>query len=296
MPLSADERAILELLLVRKREYGQIDAVLGAEPGAARARAHAAIERLGGAGLDPAVCDYLLGRADAAEAAKARGALRADPAANALARRVTGALAAELGPDASPPAVPPARHSRTGALIGIALAVLALGAVVLALTGAFSDEKEEPQPVAEEGPAAVAAPEPIRLELEPVGDAGGIGTALIGVTEAREPFLELDLSGLEPAPEGSLHLLWVDVAKDRGLPLPPAIPVGGDGTFRERYVLPVELAQIVDLGRSLEIVLGTAADLREITSEISNPEAEVGLNQLPERPGPAILSGRIPRA
>ena len=86
------------------------------------------------------------------------------------------------------------------------------------------------------------------------------------------------------------------MAKGRGLPLPPAIPVGADGSFRERFVLPVELAQVVDVGRSLEIVLGTAQDLREITREVSNPESDVGPGQLPERPGPPLLSGRIPRA
>ena len=310
MTLSAGERAILELLLVRDFDYDAIGGVLGAEAAEARTRAHAALATLAGSDLGPAVADYLLGRADAGEQESAKLRLVADAETNSLARRTAEALEAEFGADAvrapiPTPAGPAGRTPvgtadvprRTGVILAAALAALAVVAVVLAVTGAFSDDEADAPPT--ESAATTDSPtvaEPIRIELEPVGGGDARGSALIGLTDDGEPFLELDLQRLEPAPKGTLHLLWVDVEKGKGLPLPPAIPVGSDGAFRERFELPLELARIVDLGRSLEIVRSTAADLREITREISNPGARTGPDQLPDRPGRAILSGRIPRA
>jgi hypothetical protein len=66
MPLSADQKAMLQLLLERGQTYDDLASILGVEPDEVRARARAALTEL--AGTDPdrhvALTDYLLGQAD----------------------------------------------------------------------------------------------------------------------------------------------------------------------------------------------------------------------------------------
>ncbi len=66
MPLSADQQAMLQLMLERGQSYGDIGSLLGIEEAEVRARARAALTELSGTDPDRHVglTDFLLGQAD----------------------------------------------------------------------------------------------------------------------------------------------------------------------------------------------------------------------------------------
>ena len=81
MPLSADQTAMLQLLLERGQSYEDLASILGVEPDEVRARARAALKELAGADPDRnvALTDYLLGQADPIDRADAVRHLKDDP-------------------------------------------------------------------------------------------------------------------------------------------------------------------------------------------------------------------------
>src|SRR3954469_12924897 len=66
MPLTADQQAMLQLLLERGQSYADLASLLGVDEAGVRTRARAALTEL--AGVDPdrnvGLTDYLLGQAD----------------------------------------------------------------------------------------------------------------------------------------------------------------------------------------------------------------------------------------
>src|ERR671937_260498 len=107
MPLSADQRALLGLLLERDQSYADISGLLGISRDEVRFRARAALAALGVEDPDRNVglTDYLLGQADPIGRADAVRHLREDPADRALAERVLASLV-ELAPGAELPRLP----------------------------------------------------------------------------------------------------------------------------------------------------------------------------------------------
>jgi hypothetical protein len=101
MALSADQRAMLGLLLERGQSYADISGLLGIGEDEVRSRARAALGEIGGEDPDRNVglTDYLLGQADPIGRADAVRHLRDDPADHALAERILSGLA-ELAPGA----------------------------------------------------------------------------------------------------------------------------------------------------------------------------------------------------
>jgi hypothetical protein len=95
--LPGDQRAVLQLVLGQRRDYGEIAALLSIGPEQVRDRAHAALDALGppttvsdaGRGR---IADYLLGQLPPAGAAAVRAELAASPAQRAWARVVSAEL------------------------------------------------------------------------------------------------------------------------------------------------------------------------------------------------------------
>lgn len=81
MPLSADQKAMLQLLLERGQSYEDLASILGGDAADVRTRARAALTELGGADPDRnvALTDYLLGQADPIDRADAVRHLKDDP-------------------------------------------------------------------------------------------------------------------------------------------------------------------------------------------------------------------------
>ncbi|MGZ6299297.1 MAG: hypothetical protein ACXWMN_02240 [Candidatus Limnocylindria bacterium] len=116
MPVTDEQRAMLQLLLEGGQGYDDIGSLLGIAPDEVRSRARTALTEIGGADPDSQVglSDYLLGQADPIGRADAVRHLQSDPDANALAQRLVQNLRL-LAPRATLPEVPEPRGGRRAA-------------------------------------------------------------------------------------------------------------------------------------------------------------------------------------
>jgi anti-sigma factor RsiW len=107
MPLTADQKAMLQLLLERGQSYEDLASILSVEPDEVRARARAALKELAGADPDRnvALTDYLLGQADPIDRADAVRHLKDDPEDLELVRELAQKLRL-LAPEAELPRLP----------------------------------------------------------------------------------------------------------------------------------------------------------------------------------------------
>src|ERR671910_2050343 len=107
MALTAEQRAMLQLILERGQSYADIAGVLGVGVEEVRSRARGALRDLSGTDPDAQVglTDYLLGQADPIGRADAVRHLQSDPEANALAGRLVAQLRL-LAPKAELPEIP----------------------------------------------------------------------------------------------------------------------------------------------------------------------------------------------
>ena len=107
MPLSADQKAMLQLLLERGQSYDDLASILGVGSDEVRSRARTALKEL--AGTDPdrhvALTDYLLGQADPIDRADAVRHLKDDPEDLALVAELAQKLRL-VAPEAELPRLP----------------------------------------------------------------------------------------------------------------------------------------------------------------------------------------------
>ncbi|HYH62328.1 MAG TPA: hypothetical protein VD766_10725 [Solirubrobacterales bacterium] len=182
MTISADQSAVLEMLLTGGQSYEDLDDLFGVSEGDTRDRARGGLEQMGGADPDRNVglTDYLLGQADPIGRADAVRHLRQDAADRELAEKILSELetlfpAAELpklpqapagsrfgGRASATPAQPageprasgggPSRLSgrQTRMIAGMGAAAVILIAVVLAVAGVFSGDEEGSTPNGDE--------------------------------------------------------------------------------------------------------------------------------------------------
>jgi hypothetical protein len=113
VPVTDEQRAMLQLLLEGGQGYDDIGSLLGIAPDEVRSRARSALTEIGGADPDAQVglSDYLLGQADPIGRADAVRHLQNDPEANALAQRLVQNLRL-LAPRADLPEIPEPRGGR----------------------------------------------------------------------------------------------------------------------------------------------------------------------------------------
>ncbi|MDQ3572432.1 MAG: hypothetical protein M3383_06175 [Actinomycetota bacterium] len=293
--LSAEQRAILELLLERGLDYGAIADVTGIGAGQVRERARGGLGAFGGREPDQGLADFLLGCAEPA-GSEIKARLVSRPADNALAHEIAAGLRAEF-PRAELPELPPAAQGRKrvpiGVLAGAGGALLVLLAALI-FAGVFDGETDEPVTVVED-PADPG--EPVTVALAPLGEGGASGTAQIGLDADSRPYLDLELVGLPPAPAGQIYMLWVDNGLGEGVPLPSPLRISSDGSFRQTFRLAPELIPILDLGKNLELITVGSGRLRQLSDQVTKAgrgnEPAVA-DDLPERPGGVVLTGAIP--
>lgn len=309
MALTPEQRALLELVLSRGLSYEEIGDLTGAGPEDARARTRGALVALGDGDPGDVVGAFLVGQASEEQRSLAVEILEHDPGANGLARRIRAGLVLAVH-GAAPPEVPTLyvsddggeadaenRPTRGRLAIAVALGAVCLSAGVLAITGAFSD-REGPIGTPATNQPDDADQDVARIALRGADGSDARGSVAIGVGTDNVPYLDLDLTGLEPGSARQLHLLWVDFEGGRGLPLPDPIVVAGDGSLQERLVLPLELAEILEVGRTLEVVLTDRDALERVSRAVTRAgkqsrQGELDPSSLPRRPGVALLRGRI---
>lgn len=147
MPITDEQRAMLQLLLEGGQGYDDIGSLLGIAPDEVRGRARAALRDMGGSDPDAQVSlsDYLLGQADPIGRADAVRHLQGDPDANALAGRLVSQLRL-LAPKADLPEIPAPRGRRRAA------PGPAEPAITAAAAGAPEAQAPPPHPPAVRGP------------------------------------------------------------------------------------------------------------------------------------------------
>jgi len=116
--LAGDHRAVLQLVLARRRGYEEIAGMLSIGPDAVRERALGALDALGPPTDVPAderqlICDYLLGQLPSGQEGSAQELLAGSPAARAWAVALTPALE-PVSVDPLP-RIPPAAPSQVAA-------------------------------------------------------------------------------------------------------------------------------------------------------------------------------------
>ena len=101
MPLSADQTAMLELLLDGGQDYEELADLFGLDQSEVRDRARAALAEIGGSDPDrnAPLSDYLLGKADPIDRADAVRRLKEDPDDHALAAAHPGRPGRDLSRD-----------------------------------------------------------------------------------------------------------------------------------------------------------------------------------------------------
>lgn len=187
MSMTADQSAVLEMLLTGGQSYDDLDGLFGLDEGESRGRARAALQELGGADPDRNVglTDYVLGQADPIGRADVVRHLRQDAADRELAEKIVAQLGtkfpgaelpkppqAQAGSrfggrvkaSAKQPAGPPKpskgprtslsqKQTRMFAAMGAGAVVLI--AVVLAVAGVFSgDDGDSTTPLPDSGETA----------------------------------------------------------------------------------------------------------------------------------------------
>ncbi|MGH2988266.1 MAG: hypothetical protein ACRDMA_00160 [Solirubrobacterales bacterium] len=327
MALTAEQQAMLQLVLERGQSYGDIAGVLGVGVDEVRTRARAALTELGGSDPDADVglTDYLLGQADPIGRADAVRHLQGDPDARRIASELVERLR-EIAPDAELPELPAPRERRAvlgrrrapaspapreredvpaaagrgrfrdtlsrrqqQVIVGLGAAAVLVLMGVLALAGAFGGGGEDSEP-ATETQATTAAEEDVlaSVRLQPQGGGDGGGEASFGLATGDQPYVDLELSGLSAPDENQSYVVWLLLTEEQGYPLSP-LEVGSDGTFSDRFPIPQFAIPIASRARFVDI------SLSENRSLLGNLERAVR-DQKPilGYQGESVLRGEIP--
>jgi len=323
MAMTPDQRATLQLLLERGQTYSDLATLLAVDEAEVRDRARAALTELGGADPDRNVglTDYLLGQADPIGRADASRHLRDDPGDHALATALSQRLR-ETFPDAELPRLPgeprqrrrprakaaegeeprgsergPAglTPSQTRLVVVLGSAAVLLIAVVLAVTGAFGGgDDDESSAAGEETTTAAAAPADEqaieRVALRPTSGGNASGEALFGLATGDQPFVEVAIDGLDPAPQGEQYVIWLMLTRTQGYPLSP-IDVDQQGSYSNRFSIPSAVLPVVARVRFVDVSIAPAKEIRQVVRGALEDSSLVL-----DKPGRSVLRGTISRA
>jgi hypothetical protein len=323
MSVTPDQHATLQLLLVRGRSYADLAGALGIDEAEVRARARAALTELAGADPDRNVglTDYMLGQADPIGRADASRHLRDDPTDHALAtrlseqlrelfpeaelprlpgeprparRRRAAARAADGEPDAERPRGPGLTTSQTRLLVGLGSAAVLLVVIVLAITGVFGGDDEGSETAAADSTTTAAdtsGDEEIqRVALRPSAGGDASGEALFGLATGDQPFVDVSIEGLDPAPSGQQYVLWLMLTGEQGYPLSP-IDVDQQGAYSNRFPIPSAVLPVVARVRFVDVSIAPAREIRNVVQDALQSSSLVV-----DKPGRSVLRGTIPRS
>ncbi len=274
--------------------------------------------------------DYLLGQADPIGRADVVRHLRKDAADHALATTISEQLAelapgADLpklphapgggsflsrGAEAAPADAPERRSPLAGIpqdrgrlYAGLGATAVILIAVVLAVTGVFSGDDEPAAADTTSADSTGGTDDPAegigeipdgeelsRVPLEAPGGGDAKGAAIVGLSTGDQPYLDLIIQNLSPAPQGDAYVVWFMFDKRTGYPLSPIFP-DNKGEFNDRFAIPSAVTSLIARARSIEVSVSNARQtLVEIQRAANQETFQI------QRPGRTVLSGQIPRA
>jgi hypothetical protein len=312
--LTPDQQATLQLLLERGQSYSDLATVLGIDEAEVRARARSALTELGGSDPDRNVglTDYLLGQADPIGRADASRHLRADPSDHALATMLVEQLT-DMYPDAQLPRLPgeprPSRRrpkaegeqrtlpgaslnpSQVRVILITGCAAILLLAAVLGIAGAFGGGDD-----GDSGSASAPTPattsdsgeEISRVPLRAIDGGNASGEAVFGLATGDQPYVDVSIRGLDPAPQDRTYVVWLILQDSKGYPLAP-ITVSQDGTFQDRFPIPSAVLPVVARVHFVDVSIAPVKAIRQLVRDaIKNTSLVL------DEPGDVVLRGRVP--
>ncbi len=324
MAITPDQQATLQLLLERGQKYADLAKLLSQDEPEVRARARAALTELGGSDPDRNVglTDYLLGQADPIGRADASRHLREDPADRQLATELCETLRA-MYPAAELPRLPGEPRSRRFAgrkraaasadgeaatarrspLAGLSdsqsrtiviasIAGVLVLVVVLAIAGVFGGDGGDETAAADSTASTTAGTDQQiqTVALKPVSGGNAKGEATFGLATGDQPFVDISIQGLDPAPNDQTYVVWLMLTDTQGYPLSP-ITVSDNGGFQNRFPIPSAVLPLVARVQSVDVSIAPVDTIRQIVSDaIKNTSLVI------EEPGDVVLRGEIPKA
>lgn len=286
MPLSDDQRAMLQLMLQRGQSYEDIGSLLGLEVEEVRSRAREALREIGGddPDRDVSLTDYLLGQADPIGRADAARQLQADAETRELAESLVTQLRV-LAPGAELPEIPAAGAGPKPRAAAAKPAKAAAGA------------EKAPTPAAPSGPPADATP--ARRPLSSVASdlsrrqrqiiAGLVGGGIVIL------LIVLGVAGVFGGGNNDDGETGSSIqAQDRNQPGVAAFPivrqkVGRNGQLRGAIPIPPQILQALQQGIFSSIDISRAED-----SEVTRALREARQSQrLPAYAGDSVVRGPI---
>jgi hypothetical protein len=185
-------------------------------------------------------------------------------------------------------------------LAGIGGGALVLVVAVLAITGVFGgDDDDGSDGAAQTTAASGEGGETIeRVPLSASGGGNAEGEAVFGLATEDQPFVDISLTGLDPAPRGQTYVVWLMLTENRGYPIAP-ISVSQQGMFQDTFAIPAAALQLVIRVQSVEVAIADDRELARLISSAqeraSQPDASVA-DLLLKRPGDTVLRGNVPQA
>lgn len=328
--ITQDQRATLQLLLERGQTYADLAGLLGEDEAAVRARARAALTELVGEDPDTNVglTDYLLGQADPIGRADASRHLRDDPDDLRIATELAVRLrlmfpTADLPklPGESRPAGGRLRRSASsgpagagsgrslGSRFGLGgldesqsrLIAICGGAgvllivIVLAITGAFSGGNDSSASSGDTSAATTttaSADNALQtVDLKPIGGGDATGTATFGLATGDQPYVDLSIKGLDPAPNGQAYVVWLMLSDTKGYPLSPLTGISQDGNYQNRFSIPSAVLPVIARVQFVDVSIAPVKTIRKLVRDaINNTQLVI------DEPGTKVLRGQIPRS
>jgi hypothetical protein len=327
MPITDDQRAMLQLLLQRGQSYADIASLLGLQVEQVQARARAALTEIGGEDPDREVSltDYLLGQADPIGRADAARQLQSDLAARDLAQRLATQLRV-LAPGAELPELPsadsgavkraerPASHpepaddggatsavrrppgglastlsrSQRQAIAGLLGGGILIVVVVLIVTGAFSGGGSTSSSGERSGKqASTNASGLTRAVLTPRNGSDAQGVAVFARVR-NTPVLQINVTNLAPARSGQAYVIWLYGGPDQAFPLVRQA-VGQNGQLRGAAPIPTQLIQALQQGLFDSIDVSLASN-SQVTAALRQARKS---QRLPRYAGRSVVRGQI---
>jgi hypothetical protein len=309
MPLTDDQRAMLQLILERGQSYEDLAGVLGVGVDEVRSRARTALAELGGTDPDAEVglTDYLLGQADPIGRADAVRHLQADPESAKLASELVERLR-EVAPEATLPQLPAPRERRKKppaprreggglsrrqqqVIVALAASAVLVIAAVLAIAGVFGGSGDGD---GETGSTPTVADTTTTgeevLARIPLRGESGSGEVVIGSASADQPFVDLSATGIEAAPpQGQGYVLWFLLNSKLGYPF-TVVRVSPNGTVDDRYPIPNAIAvEVATRSRFIDLAVSPLRTLQREAQKAARAQRPV----VPYT-GDSVLRGSIP--
>jgi outer membrane biosynthesis protein TonB len=308
MPLSDDQKAMLRLL-ARDQSYADIAALMGLSVDEVIARAKSAVAELEAEGIPAPTLPEAPGGTSAepratakpAEATPAEPAVPAEPATPSKPAPATPPAAEEppappvsaaaTPPPAAKPAAPktPPDKRRLLTIGGAVLAAIVIVVLVVLLVSG-GDDDDEPPSAAGDGTNVTASNADrgeTRAELTAVDGSDASGEATFGRVE-ESLGLGIKAEGLEPAPRGSIYMVWLAQTPRKMLPL-TAVVANKNGRINASYAVPTESVVYLASGEfdDLVVTLSRNQNLRRSLEQANRDK------DFPTYSGEPVLEGQV---